>query len=117
MDTVIQKIKDKLSEDGTEVYFPSYHKGECSKPYIVVKHAGAVDIPNISSDRPLYDIMLYVPENKYSFLEEFRNKTMSKLKTLFPMIKFVDGSDVGTIYEEEIKAHMLSIQYQGIRKL
>lgn len=117
METVIQQIKNKLSEDGTEVYFPGYHKGECMKPYIVVKYAGAVDLINMSSDRPLYDILLYVPENKYSMLENFRFETMKKMKQIFPLVKIVGGSETQSVYEEEIKAHMISIQYQGIRKL
>ena len=67
--SVLKQTMNVLKSDGTEVYFPSQHKGECLKEYIVIKSDGTVAL-SISSERPIYTIMCYVPYDKYSRLEK-----------------------------------------------
>ena len=40
--SVLKQTMNILEGDGTEVYFPSQHKGECLKEYIVIKSDGTV---------------------------------------------------------------------------
>ena len=37
MKSIIEQIRDAVAVDGTEVYSPSQHKGECLKEYVVIK--------------------------------------------------------------------------------
>ena len=54
---VIKQIRDILEENGTDVYFPSQHKGECIKEYIVIKNDGSTDEYTVSAERPLYTVL------------------------------------------------------------
>ena len=77
--SILKKTIDILKEDGTEVYMPSQHKGECINEYIVVKMDGVIDVLDISSERPIYTIMCYVPYNQYSKLESFVQNIASEI--------------------------------------
>lgn len=114
--SVLKKIRDVLREDGTEVYFPTQHKGQCLKEYIVIKLDGTNEELTVSSERPLYTIMCYVPENKYSRLEEFVFETKQKMKELFPMLMYA-GNETPSFYDSDVKGNMKSFQYQGCRKI
>lgn len=116
MSSILKQIRDVLSEDGTEVFFPGQHKGECLREYVVVKLDGATPEITVSSERPLYTIMCYVPANKYSSLEELVNKTKQKMKKVFPLVMYV-GNETPSFYDESVDAHMISFQYQGCRKI
>lgn len=116
MSSVLKTIRKELEKDGTEVYFPGQHKGECLNEYIVVKLDGANEEITVSSERPLYTIMCYVPENKYSRLESFIEETKQKMKKVFPLVMYV-GNETPSFYDSDIKGHMISFQYQGCRKL
>lgn len=114
--SVLKQIYDTLSEDGTKVYFPGQHKGECIGKYIVIKMAGVSPILGISSERPIYDIMLYVPLNKYTQLETWAMEVKQKLKKLYPMIMYA-GNETPDYVDDNVKAVMKSFQYYGIRKI
>lgn len=116
MKEIIKQIKDTLSSDGTETYFPGQKKGECINKYIVIKMDGSAQEVTVSSERPLYTIMCYVPENNYSMLESFVYETKNKMKHLFPMLMYI-GNETPSFYDNNIKAHMISFQYIGCRKL
>ncbi len=113
---LIKEIEKVLKRDGTEVYMPGQKKGECINEYIVVKKSGAMQEYIVSSERPMYDIMCYVPGNNYSRLESFVFETKQKLKELFPIISYA-GNETESYYDESVKAHMISFMYQGIRKI
>lgn len=113
---VLQQIYDTLSEDGTSVYFPGQHKGECVAKYIVIKMSGVSPVLGISSERPIYDIMLYVPLNKYSQLETWAMEVKQKLKKLYPMIMYA-GNETPDYVDDNVKAVMKNFQYYGIRKI
>ena len=80
MKSIIEQIRDAIAVDGTEVYYPSQHKGECLKEYVVVKSEGTYEQQTVSSERPLYTIMLYVPVNRYGRIESFMFETKQKMK-------------------------------------
>lgn len=113
--SVLKQIRDILEEDGTIVCFPSQHKGECIKEYIVIKQDGTVEA-SVSSERPIYTIMCYVPQNNYSDLEMLVSKTKEKMKKIFPLVMYV-GNETPSYYDDTIKGHMVSFQYQGCRKI
>lgn len=114
--SILKDIRDVLEIDGTDVFFPTQHEGECNKEYIVIKKEGTTTEPIVSSERPIYTIMCYVPQNNYSRLESFVDETKTKMKKMFPTLMYV-GNETSSFYDEEVKAHMISFQYQGCRKL
>lgn len=114
--SILKQIRDVLEKDGTDVYFPTQHKGECLEEYIVVKSDGVIEEMVVSSERPIYTLLCYVPENKYSRLEEFVLETKQKMKKVFPLVMYV-GNETPSFYDEKAKAHMISFQYIGCRKI
>lgn len=114
--SILKKTSEILSEDGTDTYFPGQHKGECLKEYIVIKLDGAVTENNVSSERPIYTIMCYVPLGKYSRLESFVYETKQKMKKMFPLLMYI-GNETPSFYDDEKKSHMISFQYQNCRKI
>lgn len=113
---IVERIVDCIREIGEDVYLPSYHEGDCVKRYVVVKYDGAVDLLNVSSTRPTYTIMLYVPKDQYTTLQSFSFKVKQALKKLYPLIE-PTGVESGTFYDENVKGHMISLEYLGIRKI
>lgn len=116
MESILKKIFDALEDEKTEVYFQGKHKGECLKRYNVIKLGGSDIEPMITSERPIYIIMCYVPESRYTELETFIFETKQKLKTLYPQIEY-DGMETPAFYDEEANAYRVSFQYVGIRKV
>jgi predicted DNA-binding protein (UPF0278 family) len=115
--SIIKTIRDVLEQDGeTDVFFPSQHKGECLKEYIVVKADGTITEAVVSSERPIYTVLCYVPENQYSRLETFVAETKQKMKEVFPLVMYI-GNETPSFYDDDVKGHMISFQYQGCRKL
>lgn len=112
----LKEIYDTLKEDGTEVYFPNQHRGECIRKYNVIKMGGAEDLLNVSSDRPIFIIMCYVPCDRYTQLVDFVYQTKQKLKKMYPKIVY-DGMETPSYYDEVVKGHRVSFQYAGIRKI
>lgn len=104
-----------LKEKGYEVYSPGNKEGECTSPYIVVKHAGKSKFPNVSSSMVLYDLLVYIPKNKYSYLETFVNEIEDVMDGLFPMIRPVHYQTT-PYYDDNVKGWMVSIQYENVRK-
>lgn len=116
MGSVLKQIYDCLKKDGFDVYFPSQHKGECIEPYVVVKMEGVYTPLTVSSERPIYTILVYVPENRYSVLEQIIFETKQSLKKIYPLIEYI-GNETASYWEEEVKATMVSFQYYGCRKI
>lgn len=114
--SIQKQIVDVLRKDGSKVYFPEQHEGECLNNYLVVKSEGVVPLLGTSSERPIYTVMCYVPKNRYSDLEDLVFKTKQKMKELYPMLMYT-GNESPSIYDEDLKAHMVSFQYQGCRRI
>ena len=84
---VWQLISDALTEAGIDNYPPGIKKGTCKKEYVVFKQDGGSQINNISSEVVYYVFMLYVPQNKYSFLSDFEAMVKKVLdEKIYPTI-------------------------------
>lgn len=110
-DSVWKIIFSTLKRAGFDVYPPATKNGICSKEYIVVKKAGSAPILGISSQRDYYMFLLYVPIEKYSYLDEFERKVKDVLDTdLFPML-MPTGSEENDYYDDNFNAHLRSFMY------
>ena len=113
---VSKQIYDLLKQNNFDVYFPSQHKGECISKYVVIKHDGAYQPLTVSSERPIYTIMCYVPEQSYSELESFVLEVKRTMKDIFPLVMYA-GNETPSYYDDSVKGHMISFQYYGARKI
>lgn len=117
MNNIIKNIIDVLVSNGFKAYMPGYHVGECTEPYTVVKKEGLSPVmSDISSERPIYTIMCYVPEREYSYLEQMIYEVKQYMKKLYPMLMY-GGNETPSFYDEDVKGHMISIQYLGCRRI
>lgn len=117
MSNLLVKTKEVLKKYDIETFLPGEHKGDCLKPYVVVKQAGTMDVATVSSEYKMYDIMCYVPKKQYEYLEPFVHKVKMSMKELFPVMVYVPGSQVGSFYDESNKSFMVSFQYRNVRRV
>lgn len=111
-----QDIYMHLKREGFDVYFPAQHQGECTAPYVVVKGASNLQFRQYSSVVQYYDLLCYVPKNKYSELYPFIDQVKTAMKGLSPMIKPA-YYDTESFYDDSVKGHMVSVQYRNYRKM
>lgn len=114
--TRFMDIYKHLSNNGVEVYSPAQKKGECEAPYTVVKDAGTTQYNSFSSTQTLYDIMCYVPRDRFSLLEQYVSEVKAIMTKLKPMI-MPTYFETPSFYDDTVKAHMISIQYRNNRKI
>lgn len=108
-------LYDTLVKAGYDVYAPGKHSGECAKKYIVVSIGNQDSINGTTSISALYDIMLYMPMDKYSEIEEEMEKIKEAMKSLYPMListKF----QTPPYLDDAVKGFMTSIQYRNSRR-
>lgn len=114
--TRIQDIYLHLKSKGFDVYFPAEKVGECTSNYIVLRDASSTKFENYSSTITYYDIMCYVPRNKFSQLAVFVEEVKEAMKELVPMIK-PTYTETQSYYDDTIKGHMQSVEYKNYRKI
>lgn len=112
----IQDIYMCLKNSGLNVYFPAQHQGECITPYVVVKSSSNLQFRQYSTVVQYYDLLCYVPKDRYSALCPYVDKVKAAMKQLFPMITPAHY-DTESFYDDTVKGHMISIQYQNYKKL
>ena len=115
-DTVWESIFKKLTNENIDVYSPSQHEGECKTKFVVLKSNGSSKVGGISSYYDSYLIMAYVPQNDYSKLEGFINDILNIMKYFKPIIKF-NGFMTPSYYDNEKKAHTISIEFDNVKKM
>ena len=113
---VWETIFEHLKKDGFDVYSPGTKRGECLSPYIVVKNNGSSAHTSFSTDVDLYTIMCYVPKMKYSTLEPMLQKVKGCMKELAPMV-IPYGQQTPSYYDDDVKAHMVNIEYKNYKKI
>lgn len=98
------------------MYSPGTKTGECTSEYLVVKNDGSSRHAGISTDDDFYGILCYVPKQEYSSLEPLIQRVKRAMKGLEPMI-LPAGSQTPSYYDDDFKAHMVSIQYKNYKKM
>lgn len=111
-----QDIFTHLQESGISAYFPAQKQGECTSPYVVVKDASTSQFLNYSSTVTYYDLMCYVPKDRFSQLEPFVEEVKNTMRGLAPGV-MPTYSQTPSFYDELVKAHMISVQYKNFRKI
>lgn len=114
--TRFMDIYKHLSANGVETYSPGQKKGECTEPYVVVKDAGTTQIPGFSSTQTLYDVMCYVPKNRFTLLEQYVEQVEAVMKQLKPMI-MPTYFKTPSFFDDTVQAYMISIQYRNSKKI
>lgn len=109
-------IYKHLSTNGVDVYTPGQKTGECTSPYTVVKDEGTTQVNSFSSTQTLYDIMCYVPKNKFTYLGQYVEQVKEIMKGLQPMIMPM-YFETAPYYDDTVKGHMISVQYRNFRKI
>ena len=114
--TVWQEIYKKLKDSGIVVYSPGQYEGECRSPYVVVTNSGSSSTTEYSTSIVYYSVMCYVPLDSYSMLERFVTEVKEVMKEMFPLVR-ADGVETPATLDEELKAHMISVEYMNYRKM
>lgn len=104
-----------LKSKGFSVYSPAQKQGECISPYLVIKDAGVVQFGDFSSVQCLYDIMCYVPKERFTQLEEYVHSVEESMKELYPVFRSAHYR-TASFYDDTVKAHMVSTQYVNYKK-
>lgn len=112
----LQAIYLHLKKKGFDVYFPAQKVGECIKPYVVVKDAPTSRAPGISSTVTYYDLLCYVPGEQFSTLEPFIGSVEEAMSELRPAIR-PTYERTQSYYDQNVCAHMVSVQYKNYRKV
>lgn len=111
-------IIDWLTQHGFDAYLPSQHEGICTSPYVVVKPNGDSNYNDFSTIQCGYDLLCYVPREKGSYLEDYVEFVRKSLKDLATYIMIRDDhTSTSHYYDDDVKAHMISIQFTVYRKL
>lgn len=117
MDSVWREIFLYLKEQGINVYSQGQYEGECKEPYVVLSDGGTANVTtNVSSVVKYYTVMCYVPFKMFSELEPYVKKVKEVMKEMFPLIR-PDGVETPATLDEELMAHMVSVEYINYRKL
>lgn len=114
--TIFMRIYKQLFDNGIEVYSPAQKPGECMEPYVVVKNTGTMIVPGFSTTRTLYDVMCYVPKDRYTELESYVDRIKDIMKGLYPML-VPTYFETPSFYDDTVHAHMSSIQYRNLKKI
>ena len=114
---VLKLIMDGLIANGIKVYVPGGKFSQAKDKYVVVKFAGSGKAKTYSTEKDLYNIMLYVPKNQYTELPDFESEVRRVLDTppLFPMIMPL-GQTENDYFDDNIDAHLRIIRYYNYRR-
>lgn len=104
-----------LKTKGFDVYPPGIKIGECVSPYVVVSISSSSAHTVFSTDIDLYSVMCYIPKLEYSKLEPLVQSVKKAMCDLKPMI-LPYGIQTPSFYDDEKKAHMVSIEYMNYKK-
>ena len=105
-----------LKNHGVDVYSPGQKEGECTSPYVVVKNDGGYKHLTYSSVKEQYAISVFVPRDQYSKLEVEIMKVKKAMKDLYPMLNDM-GEMQPSQYDDTVKGHYQTIEYENYKKL
>lgn len=111
---MIVKLFEYLQEKEIDVYFVGQHKGECKKPYVVLKVDGTNSL-NGKTGTSLIDVLFFIPENKFTRCESYKNE-VKRLINQFGKIRYT-GVETGIVVDDRKKALTFSILYESYKRL
>lgn len=98
------------------VYPPATKKDKCTEPYIVLKNDGENELSGTTSTQQYWSVMIYMPYEMYSFLEEYVDKVVDYINAnLYPQFR-PTGYKSSPFYDDTVKAYMVSVQYISYKK-
>lgn len=112
----LQDIYLSLTEQGIDVYFPAQKQGECTSPYVVVKDMTTAQFREFSSTVTYYDVLCYIPYDRFSTLELFVERVKTCMKRMYPMI-IPTYDQTASYFDEAVKAYMVSMRYKNYRQI
>ena len=109
---MIIKLMEYLIDNGIKAYLPGQHNGDCTFNYVVLKDSGTSGyMGNNKIGTQLIDVIFFVPQNKYSKCEEFKNEIKTLLKEL-PGVRYA-GDETGVITDDSVKGLTFSVMYES----
>lgn len=105
-----------LKSKGFDVYSPETKVGACVEPYIVIRYGAGAQYFQYSSERDTYELLVYMPQKRYSEIEPFVQRVKAAMKELHPLFVY-DKTRLSSYYDEELKAHMVELDYYNVKKL
>lgn len=114
-DSVWADVFNHLKGMGFDVYPPQVKIGECDSPYVVVKLGSTSQLEDFSSDRVIYELLVYVPRQSYSYLEPYVESVKDAMRELRPLVRYSHGI-TASFYDDTLKAHMVTLDYYNYRK-
>lgn len=113
--SVWQIVADILTKYGSlPVFPPATHNGEVTTPYIVLKEDGSAVVPSYSSMYRYFRIMIYVPRNEYSKLDEYEAEVRRILQdNVFPLL-LPSGSSESDYYDDNYNGHLRALLYRNV---
>lgn len=115
MKTRWEDIFTHLEKAGFDVYPPATKQNECTKMYIVIRYAGTADVLTVSSNRALFDLLVYVPKHEYSKIETYIRDIQKCMDELFPLFRPVHTIDT-PFFDDDVKGWMVSMSYENYQK-
>lgn len=111
-----QDIFKFLQSAGYKVYSPGTKLGECTFEYIVVKFDGSTKLAGYSTNDDLYQLLCFVPKQRYSTFDSFVQRVRNSMRALEPMIMPYDFG-ISNYYDDEIKAYYATLGYKNHKKI
>ena len=112
--TRLTDIYDHLKKSGFDVYFPTQHKGECKTPYVVIRDAGTSQVSNYSTVFTVYELLCYVPKDKYAELQPYKDSVRAAMRELKPML-MPTRYESPPFFDDTVDAHMTYVQYRNAK--
>lgn len=113
-ESVWDTVQKALIDAEIDTYPPGQKVGDCTAAYCVLKDAGATNIPGYSSEEHYYDLMCYVPRDKYFSLAGFvaQCKEVMAQAPIYPML-MPTGIETPSFFDDTFNAYMISVRYRN----
>lgn len=112
--TRLTDIYDHLKGAGFDVYFPTQHKGECKSPYVVIRDAGTSQLSDYSTVLTVYELLCYVPKDRYAELQPYKDSVKVAMRGLKPML-IPTRYETAPFFDDTVDAHMTAVQYRNAK--
>ncbi len=103
-----------LQSKGFEAFAPGTKKGQCEKPYLVVKPTEGVKVLSLSSTKRYYDIMCF--SKTVSGAEQLKEQVREAMKSIYPLFN-PTSNETQPFFDDGVKGWMTSIEYVNYRKI